>query len=275
MTAKLLEGRPVADAIWSEVDRARQALGRQPTLVVVHAGDDPAAAAYRRRIASTFARHNIDVRAVDTSHATIDRLVREASADRSVDGVLLQTPLPTGRSLADIAQLLDPRKDVEGIHPLNVGLLTQGRLVVAPSTAVAAIELARHHGAVIAGSHAVVVGRSGVVGKPLAQLLLARDATVTICHSKTRDLARITRTADLVFAAVGRARFVTGAMISDGAWVIDVGINLDGDRIVGDVDFDAVAEHAAAISPVPGGVGPVTTAVLARNLVSLAARILD
>ena len=280
LTAQLLAGRPVADAIWAEVGRRaasfRARAGAPPDLAIVQTGDDPATASYLRQIERAFGareigvvRHRVEAEdGVDGLRSLLIRLTRDAS----VHGILVPQPLAPPFTLEAVFEVLPATKDVEGIHPLNAGALAQGRPAVVPSTPLAGMELLRGAGVKLAGSMAVVVGRSPIVGRPLIQLLLGADATVVVCHSKTADLGHVTRQADVLCVATGRAGLVRGEMVKPGAVVIDFGINVTGAGLVGDVLFDEVAEVAGAITPVPGGTGPVTTAVLARNLLDLAER---
>ena len=199
-------------------------------------------------------------------------LLTQLARDSSVHGILVPQPLSPPFTLEQVFEALPATKDVEGIHPLNAGALAQNRPAVVPSTPLAGMELLRSAGIELAGKTAVVVGRSPIVGRPLTLLLLGADATVTVCHSKTDDLGRHTRQADVLCVAAGRAELVRGDMVKPGAIVLDFGINAVGDRLVGDVAFDEVSAVAGAITPVPGGTGPVTTSVLARNLLDLAER---
>src|SRR5712664_4078325 len=200
-------------------------------------------------------------------------LLRALSADRSIHGILLQLPLPKGLDETVALAAIEPDKDVDGLQPTNLGRLLAGEPGTVPCTPAGCLEVLDHYGAKLEGAEAVVVGRSRLVGKPLAQLLLARHATVTMCHTRTRDLAFHTRRADILCVAAGRPRMVTGDMIKPGAWVIDVGINrLETGKLVGDVEFESVAARARAITPVPGGVGPMTIAMLLRNTLRAAER---
>jgi methylenetetrahydrofolate dehydrogenase (NADP+)/methenyltetrahydrofolate cyclohydrolase len=201
----------------------------------------------------------------------LEATVRELSADSAISGILLQLPLPAGLQSAGAIAQLDPRKDVDGVHPISAGLLAQGLPCLVPNTPAGGMELLRRNNIPIAGKRALVVGRSNIVGKPMALLLLQEHATVTIAHSRTPDLASVVHEADIVVAAVGRAGLITGAMLRPGAVVIDFGINVLGDgTIVGDVDFASAAEVAGAITPVPGGTGPVTNVMLLRNVLRAA-----
>jgi methylenetetrahydrofolate dehydrogenase (NADP+)/methenyltetrahydrofolate cyclohydrolase len=212
--------------------------------------------------------------AADVSREELGRLVRELNADPGVHGILLQLPLPAHLDQDEVIGLIDSAKDVDGLTPLNAGLLMQGRdEAMVSATPQGVIELLRQAGAELEGARAVVLGRSILVGKPLAQLLLAANATVTHCHSRTRDLPAVCREADVLVAAVGSPRLVTADMVREGAVVIDVGTNRTDGGLVGDVDFDAVKERARAITPVPGGVGPMTRAMLLVNTVKAARRL--
>lgn len=274
MGARLLEGRPVADAIWADVDtgaaRFAEVAGRPPTLALV-AGADDAAAAYGRQIERQFSRHGLRV-ATSSSGASkyLDHL-RGLSADPGVDGILLLTPLPDGVSAEHAALAIEPTKDVDGQHPLNLGRLAQRRRAFAPATAAGGVRLLRHYAVELRGARVVVVGRSPVVGMPLALLLIDADATVTVCHSRTRDLASVAREADLLCVAIGRAGFIGPEAVKPGAVVVDFGTNpLEDGSLVGDVQTNAVVELASAITPVPGGTGPTTVAVLAEHTLSAA-----
>ncbi|WP_327174350.1 bifunctional 5,10-methylenetetrahydrofolate dehydrogenase/5,10-methenyltetrahydrofolate cyclohydrolase [Streptomyces sp. NBC_01335] len=277
MTAAVLSGRELAAAIRAETTELAEKLaaqGRPVRLAVVSATDDGASAWYVRSIARAAAKCGLVCDVVDlgpqaTTTEVADTL-RRLSDDPQVHGVILQTPLPAGAALEDLASAIAPEKDVDGANPLSLGRLAAGLPAFAPATAEAVVRLLEHHEVELSGRHAVVVGRSTVVGKPAAHLLLDRDATVTVCHSRTADLAAVTRTADVLVAAVGRAGLLTADHVRDGAVVIDVGTNPTPDGgLVGDVD-PAAAERAGGLTPVPGGVGPVTTALLLRHTVQAA-----
>ena len=284
MTATLIDGKAIANQIKQEVKAELRGLvaqvGRPPGLAVVLVGDDPASASYVRSkrktceaLGVTSIAHNLDA---STDRDTLTGLVRSLNEDDAVDGILVQSPLPPHLDENEIVNLLDPAKDVDGFHPVNVGKLLIGQDCLAPCTPLGVRELLVRSGVETRGAHVVIIGRSMLVGKPLAALLTQKadgaDATVTVCHSRTRNLAEIARTADILVAAIGRAKYVTADMVRPGAVVIDVGINRVDDpaakrgyRLVGDVDFDAVVEVASKITPVPGGVGPMTVAMLMRN----------
>lgn len=279
MTAKILDGRALAKTLREElradVHIFAAEIGIQPRLVVVRVDGDPAAERYSRTICKGCAdvgiRFDERLLPADVAQAALEQAIDAASADAQVSGILLHMPLPAGRSAADALLRLDPRKDVDGIHPYNAGLLLQGRPYIVPNTPAGGMQLLRHFDIDLAGKRAVVVGRSAVVGKPMALLLTQADATVTLCHSKTRDLAAAVREAEIVVAAAGRPGLITGAMLRTGAVVVDFGINvLDDGRLVGDVDFESAAEVAGAITPVPGGTGRVTNVMLLRNVLHTA-----
>jgi methylenetetrahydrofolate dehydrogenase (NADP+)/methenyltetrahydrofolate cyclohydrolase len=250
------------------------AAGRRPRLAVVVATADESTHWYVRSIATAAGKVGIDCDIVDLGDAVdgaeIVAALRRLSDDASVHGIILQTPLPAGLSLARAAQAIDPAKDVDGANPVSLGRLAASLPAFAPATARAVVELLDHHDVPIAGREVAVVGRSTVVGKPLAHLLLDRNATVTVCHSRTADLAAVTRRAEVLVAAVGRAALIEVGHVGPGAVVVDVGTNATDDgSLLGDVD-PAVGEHAAGLTPVPGGVGPVTTALLLEHTVRAA-----
>jgi methylenetetrahydrofolate dehydrogenase (NADP+)/methenyltetrahydrofolate cyclohydrolase len=284
MTATLLDGRALAARIEvslrSEVETFTAMFRRPPRLVVVLAGDLAASGSYVKSKAAAAGRVGIDSEVIRVpATATTEELVALVAAiareeHGAADGILVQLPLPEHVDSVAVLDAVPPDRDVDGFHPENAGLLSQGRPRFVPCTAAGVQRMLIDAGIETAGKHAVIVGRSDIVGKPLALLLASRgtggDATVTICHSRSADLAAITRQADILVAAVGRPRLVTADMVKPGAAVIDVGINriagADGSgRLVGDVDFDAVREVAGWISPVPGGVGPLTVAMLLAN----------
>jgi len=277
---QLLEGKKTAGAIRAEAAETVQLLraaGTVPSLALVLATADESAAWYTRSIVRAGEKIGIDVRverlADDTSAADVRSALVRLSADDTVHGIILQTPLPPGVEVIDVAGAIAPEKDVDGTNPVSLGRLTAGLPAFAPATAAAVLQLLDDHGIELSGRRAVVVGRSLVVGKPVAMLLLERDATVTICHSRTRDLAARTSEADVLVAAVGRPRMLGAEHIGPGAVVIDVGTTPDAEgNLVGDVDTDAVLGKAGAVTPVPGGVGPVTTALLLHNTVTAAER---
>jgi methylenetetrahydrofolate dehydrogenase (NADP+)/methenyltetrahydrofolate cyclohydrolase len=275
---RLLYGRPLAEAMSAETLRRARSLrerrGHGASLAVVSAGTDPSAAQYLGRLeraglaAGVDVRHHAVPRGADA--ATLRRALEALGRDDGIAGILLLTPLPDGIGLADVVEAIPPGKDVEGIHPLNAGLLASGRPRFVPTTAAAVIALLGHYHIALDGSRVTVVGRSPIFGRPLASLLLLAHATVTLTHSRTPDLAAHTRAADIVAIGVGNPGALRGDMIAEGAVVVDAGINVTPDGLVGDADAASVSRVAAAYSPVPGGLGAVTTALLLRNVVSAA-----
>lgn len=280
MIAQLIDGTAIAAKLRGEVGEAAQALrvrGVTPTLAVVLVGDDPASAVYVKSKTKAAREAHVDVRdhklPATTTQAELMALVESLNADPAVDGILVQLPLPAGLDSDAVIRALDPSKDVDGLHPTNLGYLAQGRPVFQPCTPKGCMRLLKEVGAELAGARAVVIGRSVLVGKPIALLLANANATVTMCHSKTVDLPGEVRRADVVVAAVGRPEMVRGDWIREGAVVLDVGINRTSEgKIVGDVAFTEVAQRARAITPVPKGVGPMTIACLLENTVEAAAR---
>jgi methylenetetrahydrofolate dehydrogenase (NADP+)/methenyltetrahydrofolate cyclohydrolase len=277
---QVIDGKAVAARVRAEVATAAAALrgrGIAPTLAVVLVGEDPASAVYVRSKTKAAREAGVDVRdhklPADTTQAALLALVRGLVADPLVDGILVQMPLPRQLDADEVIRAIDPAKDVDGLHPTNLGYLAQGRPVMVPCTPKGCMRLLREVGAELAGARAVVLGRSLLVGKPISMLLANANATVTMCHSKTRELDGEVRRADVVVAAIGRAELVRGDWIKPGAIVLDVGINRTaGGKLIGDVEYTAAAERARAITPVPGGVGPMTIACLLENTVEAAAR---
>jgi methylenetetrahydrofolate dehydrogenase (NADP+)/methenyltetrahydrofolate cyclohydrolase len=279
MSATILDGRAIAKAIREELRAEIAAFsagaGRAPALGVVQVAGDAASDRYVRTIRKACdeagARCAIHALPHDTAQATLDRVLAELSADPTIDGIILQIPLPAGLSSDQALRQLDPRKDVDGVTPYSAGLLMLGQPGLRPNTPAGGLELLKRSGVTIAGRRAVVVGRSPIVGRPMALLLLHEHATVTVAHSRTPDLAAVVREAEIVVAAVGKPGIITGAMLRPGAVVVDFGINmLEGGAMAGDVDFASASEVAGAITPVPGGTGPMTNAMLLRNLLQAA-----
>ena len=283
MTATIIDGKAIALAIReelaSEVSAFQERTGISPHLAAVLVGDDPASAVYVRnkqraceKAAIQSTMHRLDA---DTTQQQLLGLIEQLNADPLVHGILCQLPLPDGIGEQAILDAIAPEKDVDAFHPQSVGLIVQGRPRFLPCTPHGIQQLLLRTGVETSGAHVVVLGRSEIVGKPMALLMVQKqdgaNATVTICHSRTRDLATITASADILIAAIGQPRFVTAEMVKPGAVVIDVGINRVDERLVGDVDFEPVSEIAGAITPVPGGVGPMTIAMLLKNTL-LAAR---
>jgi methylenetetrahydrofolate dehydrogenase (NADP+) / methenyltetrahydrofolate cyclohydrolase len=275
---RLLRGGPIATSIREQVAADvvgfKEEFGYVPALAVVVVGKDAPSAVYLHKILDGCRLVGVEDRLVElpehADEAAIGHALRELQADPHVAGIITQMPLPKGIGLRAVIDVLDPLRDIDGIHPLNAGLLSLGYDGFLPATAHASIEILRQSGIGISGKHAVVVGRSNVIGKPAALLLVRENATVTICHSKTERLADVIRGADIVVVAIGKASFVTGDMLKPGAVVVDVGINVVDGRLVGDVDFASASRVASAITPVPGGVGPLTNAILLTHLVQAA-----
>jgi methylenetetrahydrofolate dehydrogenase (NADP+)/methenyltetrahydrofolate cyclohydrolase len=278
MTATLIDGKAIAQQVRTEVREAIESWvaegGRPPGLATVLVGEDPASAVYvggKQRASAEVGiegfRHDLPA---DTPEEEVVALLHELNADERVSGILLQLPTPAHINGARLTTLIDAAKDVDGLTPVSAGLLAKGLPGLRPCTPAGVIELLRRHDVVMEGAEAVVVGRSDLVGKPVAALLLAENATVTICHSRTHDLPEVCRRADILIAAVGRPGMVKGDWIKPGATVIDVGINRTDSGLVGDVDFAQAVEVAGLITPVPGGVGPMTIAMLLGNTLAAA-----
>ena len=273
MAARLIDGKAIAQLVREEVAADVASWVSQgnlaPGLATVLVGDDPGSAIYvgnKQQAVTEVGIVGLDHRLPqDASHEEVDALLRELAAAKRVSGILLQLPTPRQVDGAALTQLIPPGKDVDGLTAVSAGLLAQGRPGLRPCTPSGVMELLRRHEVDLAGAEAVVVGRSDLVGRPMAALLLAANATVTVCHSRTRDLGEVCRRGDVLIAAVGRPRLIPGDWIKPGATVIDVGINRTDDGLVGDVDFEPAAERAGLITPVPGGVGPMTVAMLLRN----------
>ena len=276
MTAELIDGKAIAASVRADVATAAaevsEILGRSPTLATVLVGEDPASEVYIRNKHAACAEVGIESvhrsLSADIDEGELVALVESMSIDPEIDGILVQLPLPSGLDEDRVIGAISPDKDVDGLTTSNAGLLATGRSGLVPCTPAGVIEMLDRIGFELEGADAVVIGRSQLVGRPLVSLLLQRNATVTICHSRTRDLAATCRRADLVIAAVGVPGLVGPDFIKPGATVIDVGINRTEDGLVGDVEFEPVAEVAGAITPVPGGVGPMTIAMLLANTVS-------
>jgi methylenetetrahydrofolate dehydrogenase (NADP+)/methenyltetrahydrofolate cyclohydrolase len=268
-----MDGKALAQRVRAEVAREVAELGRPIGLATVLVGDNPASAVYVRRKREACAEVGIESLHHELSGETPEdellSLVAELNADERVTGILVQLPLPDQIDEDRVIRAIDPSKDVDGFHPLNAGLLLQGAPILLPATPAGIMELLDAYDVELVGARAVVVGRSNIVGKPISLLLLQRHATVTICHSRTRDLAALTGEADVLVAALGRAAAITKEMVKPGATVIDVGISRVDGRLVGDVAAD-VADVAGLLTPVPGGVGPMTIAALLRNTVRAA-----
>jgi methylenetetrahydrofolate dehydrogenase (NADP+)/methenyltetrahydrofolate cyclohydrolase len=278
MAAGIIDGKAIAQQVRSEVAAEVAAWvdagHERPGLATVLVGDDPASAVYvggKQRASAEVGIETLDHRLPqDTHHEEVERLLRELNEDPRVSGILLQLPTPPQVDGGVLTEIIDPAKDVDGLTPIAAGQLAKGRPGLRPCTPQGVMELLRRHDVPVEGAEAVVVGRSDLVGKPLAALLLAANATVTVCHSRTRDLAAVCRRADVLVAAVGRPALVRGDWVREGAVVIDVGVNRTDAGLTGDVEFAAAAERARLITPVPGGVGPMTIAMLLRNTLQAA-----
>jgi methylenetetrahydrofolate dehydrogenase (NADP+)/methenyltetrahydrofolate cyclohydrolase len=278
MAAEIIDGKAIAQQVRAEVRdevAAWVAAGNpQPGLATVLVGEDPASAVYvggKQKACQEVGIAGFDHRLPqDTPHDDVARLLGELNADPRVSGILLQLPTPPQVDGGALTELIDPAKDVDGLTPISAGLLAKGRPGLRPCTPAGVIELLRRHDVALEGAEAVVVGRSDLVGKPVGALLLAQNATVTTCHSRTRDLPAVCRRADVLIAAVGRPEMVHGDWVKAGAVVIDVGINRTEHGLVGDVHYESAAERARLITPVPGGVGPMTIAMLLRNTLQAA-----
>lgn len=269
----LIDGKKVSAEIRSrlaqETAELKNKTGRAPGLATVLVGEDPASAVYVRnknKICTEVGFQSFGQNLpAETTEAQLLDIIKELNENDEVNGILVQLPLPDHIDSEKILLSIDPEKDVDGFHPINVGKLAIGNALLTPCTPTGIIVLLDYYGIEISGKHAVVLGRSNIVGKPVAHLLLQRHATVTICHSKTANLGQVTGQADILIAAVGRPHFVNADMVKEGVVVIDVGINRVDGKLTGDVDFDPVAEKAGFITPVPGGVGPMTIALLMEN----------
>jgi methylenetetrahydrofolate dehydrogenase (NADP+)/methenyltetrahydrofolate cyclohydrolase len=277
----IIDGNKIAQEVRHSVRKEaldfKEKTGIVPGLAVILVGEDPASQVYVGRKAKACAEVGFLSReyklSADTSEAKLLNIISELNADQVIHGILVQLPLPQQISTNKIIAAIDPHKDVDGLHPYNVGGLVSGNPLFVSCTPRGIMELISRTGIELAGKEAVVVGRSNLVGKPIALLLLAQHATVTICHSRTKDLPVVTRRADVLIAAVGKAEMIKANMIKEGAVVIDVGVNRqESGKLVGDVDFNEVAPRASYITPVPGGVGPMTIAMLMKNTLDAASK---
>jgi methylenetetrahydrofolate dehydrogenase (NADP+) / methenyltetrahydrofolate cyclohydrolase len=274
--AKIVDGnalsRELRQEIADQIAAIATATGIPARVAIVQIGDDAAASMYTRRLQRTFSDANVNAEihqfAEAVSQAEIETLLRVLSEDEALHGIQIQTPLPPQLDMAGLLAHLDPRKDVDGIHPENAGRLAQGRPAIVPATPAGGLEILLRHQVPLEGARAVVVGRSTTVGRPMALLLIQHNATVTVCHTRTRDLAGTIREAEVVAVAAGRAGLVTADMIRPGAAVVDFGVNFVDGKTVGDVD-PAAAEVAGLFTPVPGGTGPVTNAMLLKNTLTI------
>ncbi len=269
----LLDGKLTAAKVKSniaaQIENDKKAGLRAPGLAVILVGENPASQVYVRNKIKDCGETGIESKPFilpeTTSENELIEIIKRLNDDKSVDGILVQLPLPKGIDERRVIETISPKKDVDAFHPSNVGRITLGLDGFAPCTPAGVMRLLEEYNIDIAGKNCVVVGRSNIVGKPMALLLLAKNGTVTVCHSKTPDLATFTKSADILVVAVGRAKMITGDMIKDGAVVVDVGMNRVDGKLCGDVDFDGCKEKASFITPVPGGVGPMTRAMLLEN----------
>ena len=289
MTAVPLDGRALSRAMRKEIDAEiaafKEQYGVTPTIAVVRAGDDQASVSYAGAIQKSFKYRKLGFQMhalpEDASERDLLALIQGLNEDADVHGIMIQEPLPKSIRAEAVTDVLSPAKDIDGVHPANAGRLAQAAPTgrppgvsdfFVPATPAGGMEILKRSGIELSGKHAVVIGRSRIVGKPMAYLLLRENATVTICHSRTLDLAAICRQGDILCAAVGRAKMITGDMVKPGAVIIDFGINFADGKMAGDVDYDSVAEVASMITPVPGGTGPMTNAILLRNVLEAARR---
>jgi len=280
MSAKIIDGKTIAQQVrteWKVRANALKARGITPGLAVIIVGEDPASKVYvanKVKACAELGLHSEHIELpADTSEADLLNKIAQFNTDPKIHGLLVQLPVPKHIDSRKVIEAISPEKDVDGFHPINVGALATGNMRFAPCTPFGSMTLLKKSGVPIEGKHAVVIGRSNIVGKPMALLLLHHNATVTICTSKTVDLAKHTRDADILVVAIGRAKMITGDMIKPGAAVIDVGMNRDENgKLCGDVDFDSAKEVAGWITPVPGGVGPMTITMLVANTVQSAER---
>jgi len=275
--AKLLEGKPLAEKIKEEIKQQIQALGTKPVLASVLVGENAGAETYvksQKKVAEALGiEYQFHKLAAETQETALIEFIKKLNADNSVNGIIIQMPLPQQIDYKKISQFILPEKDIEGMHPANIGKVLFGKAKIVPCTAQAAMELINSTGVDLYGKEVVIVGHSEIVGKPLALLLLEKFATVTVCHigtSKAGKLEEHVKKAEILIVAVGKAGLIKGDLIKEGAIVIDVGINRVADKIVGDVEFEAAEKKASFITPVPGGVGPLTVTMLMRNLVEAA-----
>jgi len=269
---RIIDGKKMAEDIYTELKEEVKNLEDKPGLAVILVGDDPASLVYVRNKERACKRLGLNYRLMRFPQSAdkneILSTIESLNSDKEVNGIIVQMPLPEHLEPFEIVSAIDPLKDVDGLHPDNLGRLLSGKPRIIPCTPLGVIELLRRENIDIRGKNAVIVGRSNLVGKPLFHLLLSLDATVTVCHSKTTDLKEETSRADILVCAAGVPKLITADMVKKGATVIDVGINRVGDRLVGDVDFENIVGIASAITPVPGGVGPMTVAMLMKNVIT-------
>ena len=275
--ATIIDGKALAAKVKSQLAGGAQALPRKPGLAVILVGSDPASRVYvtnKEKDCAECGFASFEFKMPDdTREEDLLTKIREFNDDPAVDGILVQMPLPKHLDEEKVINAISPEKDVDGFHPYNVGRMVIGEPIFLPCTPAGVMEMLKEYDIPVRGKHCVVLGRSNIVGKPMATLLLQQDGTVTVCHSRTENLAQYTRQADILIAAVGRVGLVTADMVKSGAVVIDVAMNRNkAGKLCGDVDFSAVAEKASYITPVPGGVGPMTRAILMKNILTAARR---
>ncbi|PIC63289.1 bifunctional methylenetetrahydrofolate dehydrogenase/methenyltetrahydrofolate cyclohydrolase FolD [Sporosarcina sp. P13] len=278
MSSKIIDGKAIGQEIRNELKEEVASLveqGYQPGLAVILVGENPASQTYvkNKEKSSLEAGMKSELIKLPVTVSEEDLLneVEKLNEDDSIDGILVQLPLPKHIDENKVIRAISPEKDVDGFHPMNVGKMLIGQQTFLPCTPYGIMQLLERSGVEIAGKHAVIIGRSNIVGKPMGQLLLQKDATVTYCHSRTNDLKKFTKQADILIVAIGMAKFITGDYIKEGAVVIDVGMNRDENgKLCGDVDFESAQQQASAITPVPGGVGPMTITMLLKNTVESA-----
>ena len=275
---KIINGKEISAAIRQEIKAEVQEMKKKPGLAVILVGEDPASKVYVRN--KNLACEEVGIYSemytlpAETTREQLLSLVEQLNESPNIHGILVQLPLPKHLDAEEVIMAINPEKDVDAFHPINVGKIMIGNFDFLPCTPAGVMELLKRSGIEIAGKECVVIGRSNIVGKPQAMLLLHENATVTICHSRTKDLAEVCRRADIIVSAVGRAKFVTPDMVKDGAVVIDVGMNRDENgKLCGDVDYESVSQKTSYITPVPGGVGPMTITMLLKNTVTAAKRL--
>lgn len=269
----LIDGKDVANKCKDEIRKKIERLEKTPSLAVIRIGEDEASKIYVRlknkmceELGINFVEHHLNE---NTTQEELISLINNLNEDENINAILLQSPIPYHLNILEAFKAIAPEKDVDGFSPINVGKLVQNQECFAPCTPVGVMRMLKEYGIEVAGKHAVVIGRSNIVGRPMAELLLNANATITICHSKTENLAEIVKTADILVVAIGKPKFITADMIKEGAVVVDVGINRipDSKKIVGDVDFDNVKDRCSYITQVPGGVGPMTIMTLMENVI--------
>lgn len=278
MTAKIIDGKLVSAAVREKIKAEVDKLDFKPGLSVIIVGENPASQVYVRNKKRAALEVGFDSNVYEmpktTTQEELDAVIDKLNADPTVHGILVQLPLPKHLDEREVTERILPEKDVDAFHAVNCGKILQGKASLLPCTPAGVMEMLDYYDIPIEGKNCVVVGRSNIVGKPMALLLLGRNGTVTVCHSKTKELSKVTKEADILVAAVGKAKLITADMVKEGAVVIDVGMNRnENGKLCGDVDFDAVAQKAAYITPVPGGVGPMTISILLKNTLTAALNI--